>query len=279
MLLTVINYHHKKKKLNAQHGYYMSCGLEIIIIILNILENENYYNEKYDKKIISTFLGLDMPLNIINCLMQNIKPLEDLIENNKVTKTYEKTIEYLNNNLKKIFQKENISGETTIKKTDMITYKFINREKVENKLKKMKKIDDTILLEYIDKKYGSLVKCAFVIGWFLGLGDDVHIPLLETISTSMGMIIKISNDFDNLERDILYSNNFSLNIIVNMGIHKSFKIFMENKIIVIENCIKLNIYTNTIKEIIENIEDKIDLTLKNTDLDLTSMYSSFTVNT
>jgi hypothetical protein len=50
---------------------------------------------------------------------------------------------------------------------------------------------------------------------------------------------------------------------------------MDNKTKLLEGTIEMNIYTNTIKEIIDSIEKKFDICLKNTDLELRSVYSSY----
>ena len=87
------------------------------------------------------------------------------------------------------------------------------------------------------------------------------------------------NDFINIERDIEYAKDISYNMIANFGIHHCFTIFFEHKEKLIKGCMELDIYSHTMKEIIDYIEKCFDKCLNNTDLELASMYSSFTTAT
>jgi hypothetical protein len=112
----------------------------------------------------------------------------------------------------------------------------------------------------------------------MGLGDEKMIRNFEKMGTHLGILIKLANDFQNLERDIETSDGVTYNLIANYGIHECFKLFDENKLKLLEGCLTLNVYNTTIKEVIDHIEKKFDDRLKNTDLELASKYSSFSSN-
>jgi hypothetical protein len=50
---------------------------------------------------------------------------------------------------------------------------------------------------------------------------------------------------------------------------------MDNKLKIFNGCLELDIFNITIKEVIDNMESKIDLVLKKTEMELKSEWSSF----
>ena len=102
--------------------------------------------------------------------------------------------------------------------------------------------------------------------------------LLNSIGYKLGMIYAISNDFDSIEKDILNSDpktKSSKNLIINLGIQESFVLYMETKSSFIEECMKLNLFTHTLKEVVDLFEEKVDKCLEQSSVDMKSTYSSF----
>jgi len=274
VLLTILNNQQKKKELKQCHGYYIASGINIMMAMVNIFDNEKYYNTKYGNKVVNDFLT-EMSLYIFKCLSQNIELLEGNVHNDKIIKIYHHLINYLQGKMQKIMQKTDITASLNIKKTDIINYHFTDKTGWEPAYKALKRIDKDVLIEYIDQKYGCVCECAFIMGWMIGLGEEKMIINLEKMGCCLGIMIKITNDFINLERDIKYANKHSFNYIINYGIHEAFVLFMDNKLKLIEYCISMNLFNNTMKEIVDHIEKKIDDCLKKTDVDLKSIYSSY----
>lgn len=275
ILLTILNSQHKKKNLKIHHGYYIASCVDIMMLIVNILDNEKYYIDTYGHTVVLAFLS-EMPIYIFKCLSQNIETAETSIDKEKLLKMTYQLMDYLHNNILKIIHRNDITTTLSVRKTDIIKYRFTDERIINLKYKNLKQIDRDTLLTYIEDKYGNVCNCAFILGWVFGQGEDKYIYDLEKIGYQLGMMIKLANDFINLERDIKYADIISYNFIVNFGIHESFALFMENKLKFIEGCLKLSIFTNTIKEILDSIEKKFDDCLKNTDIELESLYSSFT---
>jgi hypothetical protein len=273
-LLTILNGQNKKMNMKLHHGYYMASGIDLLMLHNEICDNPNYYTNTYGDECISNILA-QMPIHINECLHQNIETLENFLEKEKIIKLHRKISSYLRQKLIDITKYENITGNSHVHKTDIIKFKFDDKSLITNKYKKMKLIDKDILINHVNKTYGLTCQCAFVLGWLLGLGDYKMINNLERLGTHLGLLIKLSKDFANLERDIKYSDKTSFNMLVNYGIHESFDLFTESKVKLIEGCLTLGIYNTTIKEVIDFIEKKFDTCLNNTDLELESRYSSF----
>lgn len=275
ILLTVLNNQYKKKNFKTHHGYYMASGIDVLMTVANIFDNETYYKTKFGVKPINDFIS-EMPFYVFKCLSQNIETLESLVNKDDIIKMYHQAINQLQNKISKIVQRNELTGTTAVKKTDIVKFHFSNKQLIQTKYKKLKKIDRDILIAHVDQKYGLVCQIAFIMGWLLGMGDEKMLTNLERLGTHMGLMFKISNDFNTLERDITHSDKVSYNLIVNYGIHECFSLFMESKIKLLNGCLSMNIFSNTMKEIVDHIEKQFDNCLKNTDIELNSVYSSFT---
>jgi hypothetical protein len=276
--LTILNSQYKKKNFKTHHGYFMASGIDVLATVINILDNRKYYDDTFGKSCIIDFLS-EMPIYVFKCLSQNVEVLENLIEKEKALKIFHTALNHLQLAVPKIVKQTDFETNTKVKKTDIIKFNFDNKNIIKSKYKKLKQIDKDHLINYVDQKYGLVCQCAFVLGWLLGMGEEKMIPSLERIGTHLGLMLKISNDFTNLERDINTAETTTHNLIANYGIHTCFSLFMESKLKLIEGCLTLDIYTVTIKEISDHIEKKFDKCLKNTNIELNSVYSSFTDNT
>ena len=273
ILLTILNGQYKKKNLKSHHGYYMASGIDLMMSVAYLYNNLKYFEIKYGKDIIRNFVT-QVPIYVFECLSQNVEILENITEKEKVLKINRKITTYVHKKLLDLVKMEVYEGDELVNKCDVMKHKFTDKTNVENKYKKIKKLDKDILMDYTDKKFGSVCQCAFVIGWLFGLGDEKMIGNFEKLGSHLGILIKLSNDFKNLERDILNADKSSLNLIVNLGIHECFSLFDESKLKLLEGCLTLDVYSITIKEVIDYVEKTFDTYLKNSDLDLKSQYSS-----
>ena len=276
ILLTILNGQYKKKNLKSHHGYYMASGIDLMLTLVILNDNINYYELKFGKNNIKNLLS-QVPIYVFECLSQNIETLENIIEKDKVLKIQRKITSYIHKKLLDITKYEELKSNKKVHKTDIIKYKFNDKNIINNKYRKLNLIDKDILIDYVERTYGSVCQCAFVAGWLLGLGDEKMINNFERLGTHLGLLIKLSKDFQNLERDInnTIDNDISYNLIVNYGIHECFSLFNESKLKLLEGCLTLDVYNITIKEVIDYIEKIFDTQLKNTDLELNSRYSSF----
>ena len=98
---------------------------------------------------------------------------------------------------------------------------------------------------------------------------------IKCIGDCFGLLYKLCKDFERIENDIKKSNKYSLNFVVNEGVHETFILFMDIKTKLIEQCMILNIHTHTLKEVLDELEKNVDNCLKSSSIDMKSQYSSF----
>jgi geranylgeranyl pyrophosphate synthase len=277
ILLTIASNQYKKKKSKPPHGYYMATSIDTMSIIASLLNNEKYYIDKYGDIFVVNFVK-ETTVNVLKCISQNMESFEDILEKEHIIKIYHAITNFIYDKLVNLIKYEKMEGINDAKKMDLIKYHFTDPKIIDEKYKKIKKIDKDKLMQYVNNKYGSVAQCAFVIGWLLGLGEEDKIPILESLGKSFGIILKISNDFGNLERDLENSEGLTYNLVVNYGIYECFSMFMDHKLKIFNECLELDIFNITIKEVIDNMERKIDSVLKKTDMELKSEWSSFNSN-
>lgn len=278
IMLTVLNSQSKKNGYSL-HGYYMGCGMEMIITIIKILDNKIYYRESYDEKTIQKIIfRLSSIINI--CLVQNIEYIQNMFPKEKVIKISCFASKLVNSKISDICDEDVLDTSKNIKKTDLLKYTFKQTKTPNATISSLKQIKIESMEKYIEKKYGSMCQIAMTLGWLLGSGDEKTIPQLEKLGKYLGTMLKISYDFENIERDLCHNDKSTHNYIVNYGIQDGFELFIDNKVKFVEGCMNLDIYTNTMKEVLDLIEEKVDLFIDSTNPELKSQYtlSSNSVN-
>lgn len=271
ILLTVLNSQTKKNGYSF-HGYFMACGVEMMMMVAKIIDNKNFY--KKDLTVQSLNRITNRLITLINiCLSQNIEYIQNIITKEKAIKIYYYASKLLNNKLFDIIDEEYMEYSENIKKTDLLKFTFEKIKSPKTLITHIKQVKKEHINNFINKKYGSICQLAMIMGWILGGSDEKHVSMLEKLGTHLGYMIKLSYDFTNLERDLEYAKENSNNYIINFGIQEGFELFIENKLKFVEGCMMLDIYTNTVKEILDVIESKVDLFINNTAPDLKSHYT------
>jgi hypothetical protein len=257
-------FNHNSKKTNFKgHGYFIAIAVDILMIIL---DSNNRLNNQNLNLTIGLYKLINDNISIINTNKQ-----EEL--NNIIIKTYE----YFNQNIYDIIACEKIGPVTKMQKSDLLNLKTIT-DPIYKKISSMNQYNKDDIITYVKKTYGKLGKLLFLISWMIGGGDTDKKTLkqIENIGELFGCLYKICIDFDNILNDINKdTNKDTKNIIVNIGIQESFAFFMETKSKFYEESFKMDIYTHTMKEVIDELETKIDKCLDNCTVDMKSMYSSF----
>jgi geranylgeranyl diphosphate synthase type II len=112
------------------------------------------------------------------------------------------------------------------------------------------------LNEMIIKKTGALFELSFIVGWLFGEGDPDKIDVLKETSIYFSMIYQILDDLEDVDED---SNNTerSKNYVITNGKEKSIKdCYMYINKFKME-MIKLNIYSDYFKELMNYVKDKL----------------------
>jgi hypothetical protein len=250
----------------------MGCGIELMMLMCKVFDNKPHYvsefTEQGTRKLITK---MSMLVNL--CLSQNIEYIQATVSKEKTLKIFHNSLKILNDKLFNILDEDTIETGDPIKKTDLLKYTFKKVEKPKEKIIKLKQVNKQQLMRFINRKYGSVCQSALITGWMLGSGSDNDTPQLERIGEYLGIMMKISYDFQHLERDLETAKTSTNNYIINFGLQDAFELFLDNKTKLIEGCMVLDLYTNTMKEVLDVVEDRMDKLLGQTKADLKSNYT------
>jgi hypothetical protein len=258
VLLTIMNNVGKKNNLSL-HGYFIASGIESLYLSITTNENIEFYNNKIGN---NNNLKLLIQNNIYRSLAQNIDSINIYFQKEKIIKINTIINKYITSKLEKINDKIIIPTNEWIP-NDFLKYKLYEK-KYKTKLQNIKIYNKQELLNYIDNVYGNICKITLVCGYILGGGDEKIIPKLESIAVFMSQLIKVATDFNNVDFDIENSHNCIYNSVITLGYQETFELFQISKGKFVEGCMQLDIHTNTIKEIIDVLEERIDRFIDNT---------------
>jgi len=258
IISSIINFNVKKTNIKI-HGYYIAAAIDLIL--LNINKND-----------------IDILNEIYSLFHTNLDIIKFSQINENSIKIFKFSVTYFSNQIKLIFTKLKLQEQKRTNKTDVGNLNF-KKQELKNKIKSINLIKQEDYESYINNKYKTLGELIFVMGWVMG-GGEVKVEFmkeLQIIGGKLGVIYKITSDFETIESDI--DDNVNTNILLNYGIQESFTMFLDLKTEFLELLFKHNLYTHTIKEVLDLLENKIDYTLKKSNIDMKSTYSTYSSKT
>ena len=285
LCLTILNNQCKKYDIKI-HGYYLASGIDLLSLIANISCNRYYYESIYNRHTIDNLI-IDLVSCFYKCIIQNIDTLRMSKNRNINFKITQICIEYSAKMIPRIIHKTNFISNKKMKKTDLFCRDF--DEKSYTFYKNKKKIDKLVILDEIQNRYGTVCQLAMCLGWILGQGDesnimkiknidtDKYIGKIESLGLKLGTILKIHDDFKNIDRD-MDACPYTLNYVLNFGIKDSYMELIDTKSDFVEGMMYLGINTKTSKEILDIVTNNINDIVKNISVDMETSYDDVSVN-
>lgn len=260
LFLTVLNNQSKKYNLNI-NGYNMCAYIESLHLVIRIIDKRREYIQKYDEKTyndaiqyllinsnkllyqcIESIQHITTADNIINIIILILSTTNNYINYFITLNTFERSNIYINNDVVKWYIKNNNQYEDIIVDDHLKIYQVNNES----------------FLNYLNNKLGNLCELLVILTQIItmNMNNEKELILIKNASKYFAILYKLSNDFYNLNNDT--KNNNELNYVINYGIEDSYEFFIDNKQKFIEACVLLNIYSITIKEILNYMEESID---------------------
>ena len=275
LLLTIMNSQNKKNHISLQ-GYYAASCIYFSNIILHLVENKSQIIIKHGIQTYNILLN-SVILASNKSLCQNLESIKNVISIDNAIKMYTliMNIYYESVNYNNILSDYKFDMSNKKSTLDTLKWHIKDDDSLIKEFNKIVQINRESFNNYLNKKIGSLCEMTFCIGWCIGCGDIKYVNKIKKISRYFSMLIKLANDFKNLDDDIMNHNNgVSINYVINYGLQDSYELFMYNKKKFIEECMTLDIYTNTIQEIMNFIEKDVDEIIDNTSPDMKSTMTS-----
>ena len=256
-LLSITNNINKKNKVH-QHGYYIGSSFELALLLIRSLEKPNMYNINSD-----TFVKINNLVNIL--LSHNLELASSVLSKDKLLKSYTTCFKIMNSKISNSINLDFEINNGKFEYTDIINYKFNELKNIKNNLKKQKKLTFEEIKRYVENKYCPIIETASLFAWNLGGGQENYSIYIQKLGYYFAFLVKIYYDILELETDIKNTNlEYYPNIVINLGIQKTFEFYNFYKKKFIELSIKLDMFTNTLKELIEKMENCVDKFVENT---------------
>lgn len=276
LLLTIMNSQNKKNHITMQ-GYYLATCIEFINVLFEIVENRSILINK---------MGIDMYnkitrkliINSTKSLQQNMKSIKNTYKDNPQTllNVFINSMDELDNvfNVVNSFEDFQFILTNNCCNDDIVNWYLKNDQEMTDKFASLKQVSSESINSYISMKIESICELSILLGWNVGGGNMKSANKLKRISKYFAMMYKISTDFNNIDNDLKNATGYTHNYVLNFGLQSSYELFLSNKEKFIEELIIEDVYTGTIKEIINSIESNIDSLIDQTSPDLKSNYSS-----
>ena len=286
-LLTIMNGQTRKNKFDSVSGYDMALGIELLLFMLEYDEHIHGItkNTIFDNFREHDFMQLLLLSNINQLMCQNMKQIFNLnyksdnnVKNNviwcieKINAEIPTIVEYFNNISNNVHNK---IGAKLIKKTDLKHFNFSNPTYL-NDIRTFRKVRKDLIISYTTNTYCKIISIALMCGWIFGGGSVDMVMNLERLGYHFGILLKISNDFTNIEKDIknVCEQKYTFNYVVNHGLQDAFELFDECKKKFFEGVLTLNILSPTIKEIISMFDNNVSNVIEHSSPDLKQSLSS-----
>ncbi len=273
LFLTILNNQNKKNHISLQ-GYYIAVTIELFDVLINIIENREavikmFNVNKYIKMCNNLFIYAE------KALQQNIQSVKNVFVAHNLSNIIINSTSLLTETFKNIIELSDNNIELTNKicNLNVIDWYLKNNEKLTKKFKSLNQITKDSLNVYINKKYFYMSEFTIALGWMFGNGTIESVSNFKKTAKYFGTMYSLSKNFGNLEKDVETSSIYSSNYVLNFGLQEGYEEFINNKQSFIADMLSEDIYTITVKEIIDKIELDIDTIIDLTSPDLKSNYS------
>lgn len=275
LFLTVLNNLNKKKGIQM-HGYYFASVVEFLLVLCHLGENRDYLMKKYGE---SNYILCINKIQIIiyQLVEKNIDSIRstDNISSSGIIDIVLAVLSVISNGLHTVNNVSSFNPVVTKREChhNVVQWYLRNNDELVKKFSALKQVKEDSIQEWIDTKYTSVCEVAIIIGWIVGGGDIKHLPTLKSAAKAFSVIYKLSIDFKDINTRIMSDDGHSLNYVVNFGLEAGYEKFLNNKQIFIEKALGLDIFSRTLREVIDDIEESIDFIIDQTSPDLKSSKS------
>lgn len=273
LFLTIMNNQNKKNHLSLQ-GYYIATFIEFYDILIHIVENKN--------DIIKMF-GINKYIKICNNLtiygnkswQQNIDSVKNVFLAQNLTNIIVHSMNVSNNVLKYIMELTDYKFDVTNNNCNFNIVDWYLKDDIEQikKFKSLNQLSKISMNNYIFKKYVGMCELSISLGWIFGNGNVKDVENLKNTFKYFGVMCKLSSDFVNIDKNLNESYIYGINYVLNYGLADAYDEYVNNKQLFITEMLSKDMYSSTIKEIIDKLEVEIDNIIDQTSPDLKSSYS------
>lgn len=270
LLLTVINNQNKKNKVGVQ-GYYAASAVEFLACMVRIKTYLPMYQKEYPT--IGTDAYPVLYSAVLKSVMSNAEITNRYVKDvHKYQKIYANCVSVVANDFPSLSDHDDPTK--TPKKTDNIFRFYLNqRADLNDKYLDLKLYDRTVLMNRYRKSYCKVFQMAVSLGWLLTGSPEKELPEMNKIGVMFGFVYKIGSDFERIDDDLEHAVESTDNYLVNCGLQKAYDDYMQFKQNLITLLMTHDLYTRTTKEMLEELDERVDKFIENSHPDVKSSFS------
>jgi hypothetical protein len=277
LFLTVMNSQLKKEKTSIQ-GYSAACGIEIVYLLFKIYDNKELMYKKYGDYLNDIIFKLSF--NWFTSIKINLESLRRKVDPKKYTKYSNAILNLVSSDIPVYINRLALNktivfqNESSKKKSDLPVFYMKNKPELLNYFNSINLIDKSFIKSSLMDNVCSIGELSCGLGWLFGLGSEKKIDTVKEFGRTFSLLYVLCRDFENIEIDLKNAyestHKYSFNFVINNGFQKSYEMYNDYKNVFITEANKLDVYTGTIKEMMDYIEEKIDNVINDTSPDLKS---------
>ena len=273
LFLTVMNNQNKKINISVQ-GYYIATCVEFLCTLLYVIENKGDVMKLWGDKGYLKLCGLlGVYANV--SLQQNIESAKSVYVIDNLINISMKANYALNETISDVMSI--VGFECCVKEKECdgnVVDWYLKDESMIKKFESLKQISKVSCKQYCNIKYVAVCEFVMMMGWIMGNGNVNNIEKLGRSAGYFAMMYGLSKNFKYLNDDIKNATVCTTNYVLNFGLQDGYEEFINNKQLFLSSMMNDDVYTSTIKELIDKIEIDVDDVINLTSPDLRSNCST-----
>lgn len=275
LLLTVINNQNRKNKVNVQ-GYYAAAAVEFLSYLKWLEQHRKSLIGEFGEEVIES-VPYRLSSSVLKSTLSNLEVSRRYISD---VDRYQKLMSHV---LDLVCDESPLDGKKVDLETRKATTKdnlyrfYLNkRPELQPKYLRVKLVEKGSLMRWYEDGVCRLFKVAVSLGWLLTNSNEKKMAGIEKLGRLFAIVYQIGNSFETVDEEIIAAdrdNRLSTNYIVNVGLQQAYDDYMWYKQRLITELMLNDLYTKTVKEMIEKLDDGVDGFIETTSPDIKSSYS------
>ena len=276
LLLTVMNTQNKKNKMNV-HGYDAAVAVEFLSYLIKIRNCKTRYEDEFG------ITGEVIVYNLYSAVLKSVilstevtkRSLEDIDQYHKI---HSQCLSLVINDVPDLSIHEDAKRIPSI--NDNIYRFYLNtKPEYQEKYMSLTMYEPLALINRYRISYCRIFQTAISLGWLLTGSTEKDLNEITKVGVLFGFVHKIGGDFERIDDDLelaITTNGKTDNYLLNCGLQKAYEDYMNFKQSLITILMLHDLYSRTVKEMIEEIDERVDCFIEASHPDLKSSYSQAT---
>ena len=273
LLLTAVNAQNKRNRINV-HGYDAAAAVEFLSYLIRVkgdlVKHAEYANLSKD----------DVACKLYSIVLKSVISSTEvakraLSDNDKYMRIYSQCMTIVANDVPDLSNYEKATKTPTV--NDNIYRFYFNKDpELQKKYTSLQLYNHNSLLNRYMASHCRIFQTAISLGWLITGGAEKEIAAVSKVGTLFGLVYRLGRDFEMVDEDLDDACNGNLktdNYLINCGLQKAYDDYIVFKQQLITLLMTHDLFSKTIREMMDEIDRKVDTFIENSHPDVKSSYS------